>query len=95
MKTPPKSDAFNGVESSALLGLDDVRALREVLPPKRGELLRVWMLRCTCLGLVKKEEALRIRENSPEAWDSPYILEPNVNVDARIPAPSKPESITD
>jgi hypothetical protein len=69
MKTPPKSDA--------LLGLEDVCALREVLPPKRGELLRAWMLRCTCLGLVKKEEALRIRANNLEAWEAPYILEPN------------------
>lgn len=57
----------------ALLSLDDIRALHKILPPKQGELLRMWMLRCTSLGLIKKDEALQVKENNPKGWDAPCM----------------------
>jgi hypothetical protein len=77
---PRQESAESGLSRHALFGLADLRALRELMPPKRGELLRVWMLRCTCQGLVKKEEALRIKADNHEAWNAVYIIEPNTKL---------------
>tara|TARA_R110002167_G_C12130015_1_gene598951 strand:+ start:252 stop:494 length:243 start_codon:yes stop_codon:yes gene_type:complete len=73
--TDERSD--EGVDSNFLFCFDDLLALRELLPPKRGELLRRWMMRCTCKGLTTCAEAMRIKTDNPESWDNPYILEQN------------------
>ncbi len=55
--------------------LDDINSLKALLPPKRGEFLRQWMLRCVHLGLISVDEAFQIKFNNPEAWDKIYLLD--------------------
>jgi hypothetical protein len=50
---------------------DDLATLRELLPPKRGELLRRWMLRSVASKLLTLQEALGIKDLYPDAWDKP------------------------
>lgn len=47
----------------------DLKELKELMPPKRGELLRQWMLRCTSRGLIHGKEATEYKTQNPKAWD--------------------------
>lgn len=48
---------------------EDINSLMEMIPPKRGEILRKWMLRCVHSGCLKHEEAMKIKKNNPKDWD--------------------------
>lgn len=55
----------------------DIDALHKLLPPKQGEELRTWMLRCLDLGLITAAEARFVKRNNERAWCKPYVTSAN------------------
>jgi hypothetical protein len=56
--------------------MDDLRAMRELLPPEREEKLKDWIGRCVKNSLLGPKDAEMIRTNNPAVWETPYAIEP-------------------
>ena len=80
MSTKSNHTASSASLSHGLFYLEDLKVAQELIPPAKGEILRQWMLRCMHQGVIKKEEAMKIKDDNPKAWNSAYLIEQNAEV---------------